>query len=182
MKKLTYVLAILSLMALCIPATSFAKPRPDLDKEIADATMKFKSEMKDGEDILSSAKGYLIFPEVTKAGIGIGGEYGKGALVVDGEIVEYYSTKAASVGAQLGVETKSLILTFNTDTALKDFKESKGWEIGVDGSVTVANVGKEGSINTTTTMNKPVVAYVYGKEGLMADVSLQGSKITKLDS
>lgn len=185
MKNVVKALMIIACAALLLPTLLLAKPAEkmmELDKEVTEATMEFKKEIKEAEKILSSAKGYLIFPEITKAGVGIGGEYGKGALVEKGEVVGYYSTKAASVGAQLGVQTKSMVLAFNTEETLKKFKESNGWEVGLDGQVTIAEIGEGGSINTTTTLNKPVVAYIYGEEGLMADVSLKGSKISKLES
>ncbi|MCB0328710.1 MAG: lipid-binding SYLF domain-containing protein [Bdellovibrionales bacterium] len=169
------------LVLLFAPSLALAKARPDLDKDVEAATAQFKSEVKGGDEVLENAKGYLIFPEVTKAGIGIGGEYGKGALVVKGEIQQYYSTKSASIGAQLGVETKAVLIAFMTEKALKDFENSDGWEVGVDGSITIANVGADGSINTTMRSDKPMVAYVYGKKGLMADVSLSGSKFSKLE-
>lgn len=167
---------------LLLASVAFAKPMPELDTAIEKATMSFKNEIKGGDQILASAKGYLIFPTVTKAGIGVGGEYGKGALVVNGEVKDYYSTSAASIGAQLGVKQKSIVISFMTDQALKSFEDSNGWEVGVDGSITIAEIGAEGSVNTTTLGNKPIVAYVYGQSGLMADVSLSGSKISKLAS
>ncbi|MCB0353169.1 MAG: lipid-binding SYLF domain-containing protein [Bdellovibrionales bacterium] len=183
MVRVTRNLLILFAFILCgTPALTFAKPNLELNNEIQKATDTFKQEVKTGDSIISSAKGYLIFPEVTKAGIGIGGEYGKGALVVDGEIKEYYSTKSASIGAQLGVQTKSMIIAFMTDEALENFEKSNGWEVGVDGSVAIAKIGAEGSIDTTSTLNKSVVAYIFGQSGLMADVSISGSKISKLES
>jgi len=125
------------------------------------------------------AKGVLVFPNVVKAGFGIGGEYGTGALLVDGKTADYYRTTAASVGFQIGAQTKAVILCFMTDAALTAFRESRGWEIGVDGSVAFVDTGAGGSVDTTTAP-APVVGFVFGQSGLMANISLEGAKITKI--
>lgn len=151
-----------------------------LDPRILEAVQAFKREVKGGDAVLERASGYLVFPRITKAGLGVGAEYGKGALVQDGAAVAYYRTAGASIGLQAGVEKKSMVMAFMTDSALNDFKRSSGWEAGVDGAITVIDKGSAGSINTTTTQ-KPIVAFVFGEAGLMADASLSGSKFTKID-
>jgi lipid-binding SYLF domain-containing protein len=121
-----------------------------------------------------------MFPKVLKAGFGVGGEYGDGALRVGGRSVGYYNTAAASVGLQIGVESRAEVLMFMTEEALDRFQASNGWEVGVDGSVTLIKVGVAGEIDTTT-MRDPVIGFVFGEQGLMANLSLEGAKITKLD-
>lgn len=130
--------------------------------------------------LLARAEGVLIFPRVIKAGIGIGGEYGEGVLRIGGEAVQYYSTAAASIGFQLGAQAKAQILLFMTPEALADFRAKDGWEIGVDGSVTLVRIGVGGSIDTTTT-RAPVIGFVLADRGLMYDLSLSGSKISRID-
>ena len=115
-----------------------------------------------------------------KAGIGIGGEYGEGVLRIGGKTAAYYSTAAASIGLQLGVQKKSIIIVFLTSEALSKFRNSKGWEVGVDGSVAFIKVGAGGSLETTT-INDPIVAFAFGQKGLMYNLTLEGSKFTKLD-
>ena len=122
----------------------------------------------------------LVFPTVGKAGFGIGGEYGEGSLIVDGKTVQYYSTAAASVGFQIGVQSRRQIILFMEKADLESFRTSKGWEIGADDSVAIATLGAGGEIDTKT-LNQPIVAFVFGNKGLMANLSLEGSKISKIE-
>jgi lipid-binding SYLF domain-containing protein len=131
------------------------------------------------KEIGNKARGMLVFPEVTKAAIGVGGEYGEGALVVGGKPAGFYSTSAASIGLQLGAEQRSQIIMFMTDEALKKFQTSDGWEIGGKAGVTVIDTGMSGKIDTTS-FNEPVVGYIFGEKGLMADLSFEGQKISKI--
>jgi lipid-binding SYLF domain-containing protein len=145
-----------------------------------DATLEqFKKDIKGGDEFLKSAKGVLVFPSVIKAGIGVGGEYGEGALRIGGKTVDYYNTAAASIGLQLGVQSKRIVIVFMQDDALKKFRESKGWEAGVDGSVALIEVGAGGTIDTTT-IKDPIIGFVFGNKGLMFNLTLEGSKYTKI--
>ena len=128
---------------------------------------------------MSKSEGMLVFPSVIKAGIGIGGEYGEGALRIAGKTADYYSTAAASIGLQLGAQAKTVIILFLEKAALDKFRNSKGWEAGVDGSVALIQVGAGGSIDTTN-IKDPIIGFVIGQKGLMFNVTLEGSKFTKL--
>jgi lipid-binding SYLF domain-containing protein len=99
---------------------------------------------------------------------------------VDGKSQGYYSSASGSIGLQLGISSRSLVIMFMTDEALTEFTGSTGWEAGVDADVTVVDVGATGSLNTATS-KAPVVAFNFGEEGLMAGVSVKGTKIEKLD-
>jgi lipid-binding SYLF domain-containing protein len=145
-----------------------------------DATLEqFKKDIKGGDEFLKSAKGVLVFPSVFKAGVGVGGEYGEGALRIGGKTVDYYSTAAASIGFQLGAQSKRIIIVFMQDDALKKFRESKGWKAGVDGSVALIEIGTGGTIDTTT-IKDPIIGFVFGNKGLMLNLTLEGSKFTKI--
>ena len=145
-----------------------------------DATLQqFKKDIKAGDEFLQSAKGVLVFPKVIKAGFVIGGAYGEGALRIAGETVDYYNSVAASWGFLAGAQSVRTIIVFMQEDALKKFRDSKGWEAGVDGSVTLVNVGAAGTIDTTN-IKDPIVGFVFGNKGLMADLSLTGSKYTKI--
>ena len=130
--------------------------------------------------VQQSAKGILIFPSVVKAGLVIGGEHGEGSLRVNGKTVDYYATSAASFGFQAGVQSKSILILFMTSKALADFRASKGFEVGVTGSVAVIKQGAGGEIDTSS-VKDPIAAFIFGNKGLMVDASLEGSKYTKLD-
>ncbi|BDY12158.1 lipid-binding SYLF domain-containing protein [Hydrogenimonas cancrithermarum] len=176
MKKLLFWLILLLAFN---GETAFAESKEVLDVQIKETIKTFDKEVNGGSEFLKKAKGYLVFPNVYKAGFGIGGEYGEGGLVIDGEIVGYYSTAAASLGFQLGAQKKSIIIVFLTQKALDDFRKSEGWKIGVDGSVAIAKWGVGEDINSIE-FNEPVVGFVFGNKGLMYNLTLEGSKITKI--
>jgi lipid-binding SYLF domain-containing protein len=144
------------------------------------ALTRFDQEVPAGRALFAKAKGVLVFPKVIKAGFGIGGEYGEGALRIGGRSVVYYNTVAASIGLQLGAQARAELILFMTEEALAAFRGSDGWEIGVDGSVALVSVGVAGEIETTT-LADPVIGFVFGEQGLMANLSLEGAKISSLE-
>jgi len=145
-----------------------------------DATLKrFSLQVNGGTAFLEKAAGVLVFPSVIKAGFGIGGEYGEGALRVDGSSVGYYSNAAASIGFQLGAQSKSIVIVFLTPKSFADFRSSKGWKVGVDGSVALIEWGTGKDINSIT-INEPIVGFVFSNKGLMYNLTLEGSKFTRL--
>lgn len=146
----------------------------------ADASLKvFYSEVGAAKELAKKSEGMLIFPSVYKAGFGIGGEYGEGVLRIKGETVDYYSTAAASIGFQLGAQKKTVVLLFMTQKALKDFRNSDGWKVGVDGSVALVEFGA-GKEFDTTNIKEPIIGFIFSNKGLMYNLSLEGSKITKI--
>jgi lipid-binding SYLF domain-containing protein len=151
----------------------------EIDSEVSETLSRFAREVGGANAYLQVAKGMLVFPTVYKAGIGVGGEYGEGALLVAGRPVDYYSTAAASFGFQLGAQAKSIIILFMQDEALRKFRESEGWKVGVDGSVALADVGV-GKELSSQTLQDPIVGFVFGQKGLMYNLTLEGSKFTKL--
>ncbi len=147
---------------------------------LADATHeRFLEEVVGGQAFLENAAAVLIFPRVIKAGFGIGGEYGEGVLRQGGQNLEYYSTAAASIGFQAGAQSKSVVVVFMTQEALNDFRGKKGWKAGVDGSVAVIKWGVGEDINTLD-IKDPVVGFVFSNKGLMFNLTLEGSKFTKI--
>ena len=120
----------------------------EIDVSVNVALEQFRKEVSGAGEFLASARGYLVFPKVLKAGLGIGGEYGEGALHVGEKNVAYYSTASASIGLQLGVQKKSIIIVFLTSESLSKFRKSEGWEVGVDGSVALIKVGAGGARNS----------------------------------
>ena len=147
----------------------------------ADAAMdRFYKNVKDAKEVVQKAKGMLVLPNVKKGAFIIGAEYGQGAMRIGGKTVEYYSMGAGSVGAQIGGQSRDIIIAFMTSATLKEFRASKGWEAGVDGGVTMINVGA-GESAITAMANEPIVAFVLDAKGLMLDISLKGAKFNKLD-
>lgn len=151
-----------------------------IDVKVNEALDKFQKEVKSANELVSKSLGILVFPSVIKAGIGIGGEYGEGALRINGKTVDYYNTATVSIGFQLGAQAKTVILLFMTNEVLSKFRNSKGWEVGIDGSVALIKVGVGGSLDTTK-IKEPILGFVIGQKGLMYNLTLEGSKITKLN-
>ena len=174
---------ILIMLTACIGIysnTILAAGAKEIDIKVDAALANFKKEVGGGEEFLKRANGVLVFPEVVKAGIGIGGEYGEGALRINGKTVAYYNTASASIGFQLGAQLKTVILVFLEQDALAKFRNSSGWEVGVDGSVALVTLGAGKDINTVD-INDPIVGFVISNKGLMYNLTLEGSKITKLN-
>lgn len=172
------LLAALLAMMLAAPA-AHAASAAEIDQQVDQALERFRK-IEGASSFLGIAKGVLVFPKVYKAGIGVGGEYGEGALRIDGKTVDYYSTAAASIGFQLGAQAKSIIVLFTEDSALRKFRESEGWKVGVDGSVALVDIGVGKAVDTTN-IKDPVIGFVFGQKGLMYNLTLEGSKFTKIE-
>ncbi len=172
------LLALLALGAFWA-GPAMAKSAAEIDAGVDSALAQFKEEVKTAPALLERAAGVLVFPNVIKAGIGVGGEYGEGALRVGGATVGYYSTAAASFGFQFGAQAKTVIIVFLEQEALDKFRNSSGWEVGVDGSVALVEVGAGGSLDTTK-LQQPIVGFVIGQKGLMYNLTLEGTKMTKI--
>jgi len=157
-----------------------AATEKEIDVSVDVALERFFKQVKGANEFARSAKGMLILPGVVKAGFVVGGEYGEGALQVGGKTVDYYNVIAGSFGLQIGAQSKDIIIAFMTDEALKSFRASDGWEAGVDGNVALLKVGAGERIDSHT-LKDPIVGFVFGVKGLMADVSVKGSKFNKLD-
>lgn len=179
-RHLSFIIVAGAALGLLGPAAAQAKSAEQIDIEVNAALDEFKSKVKGADEFLAKAEGLLVFPKVIKAGIGIGGEGGEGALRVGGKTVDYYNTIGASIGLQLGVQSRSQIIVFMAKDALAAFRASSGWEAGVDGSIAVVEWGA-GEDLTTVEVSDPIVAFIFGNKGLMFNISLEGSKFTKLD-
>jgi len=179
-RSFALITALVSLFTSAGPAVLFAESAKVIDAKVDEALGRFHKEVKGAAEFLQSAKGVLVFAGVIKAGIGVGGEYGEGALRIDGKTVDYYSIGSASIGFQLGAQKKDVILVFMAEEALKQFRESSGWRAGVDGSVALIDIGAGKSIDSMN-VKDPIVGFVVGQKGLMYNLTLEGTKISKLD-
>ncbi|CAJ91645.1 Lipid-binding SYLF domain, Ysc84/FYVE family [Cupriavidus necator] len=154
--------------------------KQEIDAGVDGALNRLFSANPGARDLAQRAQGVLVFPRVISAGLVVGGEYGEGALRSKGATVGYYSTTQASVGLTAGGQSKAVIIMFMTPEAYNKFVASKGWTAGADANVAVAKVGADGRLDTLTSQ-QPVIAFVQTNAGLMFDVSVNGSKISKLD-
>jgi len=140
---------------------------------------KFYAQFPGSRALAARASGILVFPTVIKAGIGIGGEYGEGAMRVGGRTVGFYNVISGSVGFQFGAQARSVIIMFMTPQALGNFQRIEGFRVGVDGSVVVVVVGAGGSIDTDK-ITSPVIGFILDSKGLMYNLTLEGSKISRI--
>ena len=170
-------LLILSLVPI---GGALAASKAKIDARVAETLAQFTKAYKSAQGILDQAAGVLVFPRITKGGFIIGGEYGEGALIVDGTTVGYYSLASPSIGLQFGLQTKSLILVFLSRDALERFRRSDGWAIGVDANVTLVEIGTSADVNTAISKT-PIMAFVLNHKGLMAGISLEGTKISPIE-
>ena len=151
----------------------------DIDGRVRDALTELYQQSDAARTLVAKAKGVLVFPHVIKGGLILGGEYGEGALMSGGSVVSYYTMKLASLGLQIGAQRRKVVLLFMTSEAYDGFLKSRAWKVGVDGSVTVAGSGTGKGIDASTAQ-KPIVGFVFSNEGLMFNLTLEGSKISRM--
>ena len=167
-------------VAMFASAGALAASAEEIDSDANKALEEFRQQVDGSDAFLGQAAGYLIFPRVIKVGIGVGAETGEGALRVGGQTVDYYRTTSGSFGLQLGAQAKSIVIAFMTTEALNKFRGSEGWKVGVDGSVALIDIGVGKSIDTQN-IKDPVVGFVFGSKGLMYNLTLEGTKFSKLE-
>lgn len=173
-------IALFSLCAIFMSAhESRAASAHEIDASVHETLEQFFYKVGGARELANKAAGILVFPSIVKAGFGVGGEYGEGALLIHGRNAGYYNSVSASFGFQLGVQARSVIIAFMTPEALDQFRRTSGWKVGVDGSVAIITVGIGGSVDTNK-ITSPVVGFVLDPKGLMYNLTLEGSKISRI--
>jgi lipid-binding SYLF domain-containing protein len=173
------VLAVFSIILAAFLNVPAKAGSVDLDRSARSALSEFFYKVHGGRELANRASGILVFPTVVKAGFGIGGEYGEGALLIRGQTAGYYNDVSGSFGFQLGAQARTVIIMFMTPEALDAFYRRDGWRVGVDGSVTVVTVGVGGAVDTNA-VTSPVVGFILDQKGLMYNLTLEGSKISRI--
>ena len=167
-------------LTLLFVSTVLAASADKLNRESNKVLQVFKEDINGADVFLSQAAGYLVFPRVIKVGFVVGAETGEGVLRVGGTTVAYYRTTGGSFGFQAGAQAKSIVIAFLTREALDKFRSSSGWKVGVDGSVALIDLGVGKTIDTDN-IKDPVVGFIFNSKGLMYNLTLEGSKFSKLD-
>jgi lipid-binding SYLF domain-containing protein len=157
-----------------------AEQKRDIAEGYRDTLRRLYETTPGSRDLVNRAKGVLVFPRAISAGLVVGGEFGNGELRVNDKFAGYYRTTSGSFGLQIGAQSRALVFLFMTDDALRQFRESKGWSVGADASVAVLKVGANGEIDVTTA-GAPTVAFVMTNAGLMANLKLEGTKVTRIE-
>jgi lipid-binding SYLF domain-containing protein len=154
--------------------------RSEIDSGADGTLTRLYSTARGARELADRAQGLLIFPRVLSGGLGVGGEYGDGVLRSGGRATGYYRVVGGSLGWQIGAQSQAVVLMFLTQEALDRFRNSSGWTVGADATVSIARVGASGDIDTNT-VRQSVVGFALTNVGLYAGVKLDGSKITRLD-
>jgi lipid-binding SYLF domain-containing protein len=156
-----------------------AADRGALERDARTALQKLTSTVPAAKSLSGSASAVLVFPKITKAGFGVGGQYGDGVLFKGGKIAGYYNTSGASYGLQAGAQQFGYAMFLMNDKAVGALGANEGFEVGVGPRVVVVDEGKAKTM-TTTTVKDDIYAFIFGQKGLMAGLGLQGNKITRL--
>ena len=176
----TLFFAAMTTVLLVAPGHSLAADAKEIEAEARDALTRLYETNPTAKELGKTAEAVLVFPKILKAGLIIGGQGGNGALLVDGQAVAYYNIASASYGLQAGAQTFAYAMFLMTDAAQEYLDSSGGWEVGVGPSFVVVDDGIAKTL-TTTTAKDDVYAFIFGQEGMMAGLGIQGSKITKID-
>jgi lipid-binding SYLF domain-containing protein len=181
-KYLAGVLAGAALICATHPVVAQDKGKTEaaeLAQEAQTALKQLYASAPLAKELGPTAHAILVFPSVTKAGLGIGGQYGEGALLKGGTAVAYYKTTGASFGLQAGGQKYGYAMIFMNAKALEQLDNKNGFEVGVGPSVVLVDEGMA-KTTTTTTLKDDVYAFVFGQKGLMAGLGIQGNKITRI--
>ncbi|ABI87378.1 hypothetical protein RVV18_002796 [Burkholderia ambifaria] len=160
-------------------AATNASKRQAIDSSVDATLSRMYSTVKGSRELVAKSRGVLVFPNVLQAGLIVGGQSGNGALRVGGSTVGYYNTSSLSVGLQAGAQSKAIVFLFMTQEALDEFRGSDGWAAGAGASVALVKMGANGAVDSNTA-TAPVQVIVLTNAGLMGDVSINGTKVTKL--
>lgn len=159
-------------------ASSFSS-QAKLDSAVSATLERLYKVAPGSREMVQHAAGVLVFPEVVGGALIVGAEHGRGALRVGGRTTGYYSTTGASIGWQVGGQSKAVVYVFSTREALQKFQSSKGWTAGADATVAIGKVSANGSVDSET-VHQPVVSFVMNNVGLEVGVSLTGAKISPI--
>jgi len=182
MLRKNVVISLLGLFVLTLGAAVAARAdsKQEIDVSVSDTLRRFTSANPAHSELLRKAAGVLVFPRITKAGAGIAGEHGDGALLKAGTTIHYYSLTSASLGLTLGAGQRSEVLLFMTREALEKFEASHTFNLGVDAQVALVSQGAGGAYDSET-LKKPILGFVFDEKGLIGDLSLKGSKIKQIE-
>jgi lipid-binding SYLF domain-containing protein len=162
------------------PSAIAADDKAEINRDSQAALSMLYASVPATKQLAAKATAILVFPKITKAGLGIGGQAGEGALIKSGTPVAYYKTGGGSFGLQAGVQTYGYAMFLMNDKAVQQLDAADGFEVGVGPSVVILDEGKAKQM-TSTTMKDDIYAFVFGQKGLMAGIGIQGNKITKIN-
>jgi lipid-binding SYLF domain-containing protein len=168
-------------LTLALPALhAQAATAEDLNQDAAQALQTLYKTHPGAELLGKNAKAVLVFPKIIKAGLVFGGSYGEGVMTRAGMAPAYYNSVSASWGWQAGAESYAYVVFLMNDKSLQYLEKSKGWEVGVGPSVVVVNEGAAKNLSTST-LKDDAYAFILDQQGLMASLSIEGTKISPIN-
>jgi lipid-binding SYLF domain-containing protein len=162
-----------------IPERANAASAEDLGRSAAQALQTLDRTHPVAADIAKIAKAVLVFPNIVKAGLIFGGSYGEGVLMKYSKVVDYYNSVSGSWGLQAGAQSYGYAVFLMNDKAVSYLEDSKGWEIGVGPTVVVVNECAAKNLSSTT-LKDDAYAFIFDQQGLMASLSIEGTKISRI--
>jgi lipid-binding SYLF domain-containing protein len=177
---LTLMFAAASIVSMSAMNLASAATAEDLDKDSRQALQTLYKTEPVAETLSRTAKAVLVFPNIVKAGLVFGGSYGEGELIEGSKVVDYYNSVSGSWGLQIGAQSYGYAVFLMTDKAIRYIKETKGWELGVGPTVVVVDEGVAKNLSTSS-LKDDAYAFIFSQQGLMAGVSIEGTKISKIN-
>lgn len=170
---------LLSLLWSVASGDALAAKKSVIDARVSEALKLATQTVPEFEALRGKAEGMLVVPSVKEGGLIFAGAFGEGALIIGGETVAYYSYAKASAGFQAGFERHDMILLFLDRSALADFRQSEGWEAGIESKITLLDAGAQAGIDSSTD-DRPVVGFIVGQRGLLGGISVKGGKFNQI--
>lgn len=172
--------SLASMIGMSLASQATAATAEDLDKDSQQALQALYRVNPVAESLSRTAKATLVFPNIVKAGLVFGGSYGEGELLTGNKVTDYYNTVSASWGLQAGAQSYGYVMFLMTQEAVDHLQEVQGWEVGVGPTVVVLDEGAAKNLSSST-MKDDVYAFIFNQQGLMAGVSLEGTKISRIN-
>jgi lipid-binding SYLF domain-containing protein len=160
-------------------SSAHAEPGEQLAADGRHTLAKLEATDERAARIARRARAALVFPSVLKAGFFFGGQTGNGVLLEHGRTAGFYNLTGGSWGLQIGGQDFSYVLFFMNEGALGYLDRSAGFSAGTGPSIVVINQSAGAQVDTTT-LSQDVYAFPFNGKGLMADLTLQGTKITRI--
>jgi lipid-binding SYLF domain-containing protein len=177
---LTLILATAAIVSMGVMHQASAATAEDLDKDSRQALQTLYTSEPVAKTLSRTAKAVLVFPNIIKAGLVFGGSYGEGELIEGSKVVDYYNSVTGSWGLQAGAQSYGYAVFLMTDKAIQYVKDTQGWEIGVGPTVVVVDEGLAKNLSTSS-LKDDAYAFIFSQQGLMAGVSIEGTKISKIN-
>lgn len=177
---LAFIVSAVAVVSMGAMNQASAATAQDLDRDSQQALQTLYKAEPVSKTLAQTAKGVLVFPNIVKAGLVFGGSYGEGVLLKGSKVVDYYNSVTGSWGLQIGAQSYGYAVFLMTDKAIRYIEESKGWEIGVGPTVVVVDEGVAKNLSTSS-LKDDAYAFIFSQQGLMAGVSIEGTKISRIN-